>query len=186
MKVFKVEIEEVLQHVYEIEAETLDEAIAIAEDRYHRQEYVLDAEDYKGAEFREFKDEVWKVEIESICKRYSDKDFMIAVYLAIRYNNKTFKEDINDNHIDKISKEIKNKLTLFDEGLNRKIDRIIMNRENKMYFKVGEIRPYALGRIVYEGKIIKVDEEKYEYTVEDLETKQQYVLPEVSVFIGDD
>jgi len=125
-------------------------------------------------------------EIESICKRYSDKDFMVAVYLAIRYSNKTFKEDINDNHIDKISKEIKNKLTLFDEGLNRKIDRIIMNRENKMYFKVGEIRPYALGRIVYEGKIIKVDEEKYEYTVEDLETKQQYVLPEVSVFIGDD
>ena len=63
MKVFKVEIEEVLQHVYEIEAETLDKAIAIAEDRYHRQEYVLDAEDYKGVEFREFKDEVWKVEI---------------------------------------------------------------------------------------------------------------------------
>ena len=58
MKVFKVEIEEVLQHVYEIEAETLDEAIAIAEDRYHRQEYVLDAEDYKGVEFREFKDGV--------------------------------------------------------------------------------------------------------------------------------
>jgi len=58
LKVFKVEIEEVLQHVYEIEAETLDKAIAIAEDRYHRQEYVLDAEDYKGAEFREFKDGV--------------------------------------------------------------------------------------------------------------------------------
>lgn len=60
MKKFQIEIEEILQHVYEIEAESLDEAISIAEDRYHDQEYVLDAEDYKGVEFREYKDEVIK------------------------------------------------------------------------------------------------------------------------------
>lgn len=60
MKKFQIEIEEILQHVYEIEAESLDEAISIAEDRYHDQEYVLDSEDYKGVEFREYKDEVIK------------------------------------------------------------------------------------------------------------------------------
>ena len=60
MKKFQIEIEEILQHVYEIEAKSIDDALSIAQDRYHNQEYVLDAEDYKGVEFREYKDEVIK------------------------------------------------------------------------------------------------------------------------------
>ena len=54
---FNIEIEETLQHVYEIEANSLEEAISIAHDRYRNEEYILDENDYKGAEFREYKDE---------------------------------------------------------------------------------------------------------------------------------
>ncbi len=59
-KVYKIEIEETLQKVVEIEANSLDEAIDIAQNRYSNQEYILDYEDYKGVEYREHKDEVTK------------------------------------------------------------------------------------------------------------------------------
>lgn len=59
-KVYQIEIEETLQRVVKIEANSLDEAIDIAQNRYSNQEYVLDYEDYKGVEFSEYKDEVIK------------------------------------------------------------------------------------------------------------------------------
>lgn len=59
-KVYDIEIEEVLQKVVKIEANSLDEAIDIAQNKYSNQEYVLDYEDYKDVEFREYKDEVMK------------------------------------------------------------------------------------------------------------------------------
>ena len=55
-----------------------------------------------------------------------------------------------------------------------------------MDYKVNEIRPYARGRYVYRGKIVDVDHEKKTYTIEDLETKEAYVISEEFVFIGDD
>ena len=55
-----------------------------------------------------------------------------------------------------------------------------------MYFKVGEIRPYLLGQTVYYGKTLKVDEENETYLLEDLETKEQHIVDEDDVFIGDD
>ena len=59
-KTYKIEIEELLQHVYDIEANSLEEAIDIAREKYSNEEYVLDYQDYKGTEFREYKDEVFK------------------------------------------------------------------------------------------------------------------------------
>lgn len=59
-KVYDIEIEEISQKVVKIEANSLDEAIDIAQNRYSNQEYILDYEDYKGVEFREYKDEVMK------------------------------------------------------------------------------------------------------------------------------
>lgn len=59
-KVYKIEIEETLQRVVEIEANSPEEAIDIAQNRYSNQEYILDYEDYKGVEYREHKDEVIK------------------------------------------------------------------------------------------------------------------------------
>ena len=55
-----------------------------------------------------------------------------------------------------------------------------------MYFKVGEIRPYLLGQTVYYGKILKVDEENETYLLEDSDTKEQQIVDEDYVFMGDD
>lgn len=55
-----------------------------------------------------------------------------------------------------------------------------------MYFKVGQIRPYLLGNTVYYGKILEVDEDNETYLMEDTETKEQHVIDQDDVFIGDD
>ncbi len=59
-KVYEIEIEEVLQKVVKIEANSLDEAIDIAKEKYSNEEYILDYEDYKGTEFKEYNDEKQK------------------------------------------------------------------------------------------------------------------------------
>ncbi|MBS5853635.1 MAG: DpnD/PcfM family protein [Clostridium sp.] len=59
-KIYQIEIEETLQKVVKIKADSLDEAIDIAQNRYSNQEYILDYEDYKGVEFRQYKDEIIK------------------------------------------------------------------------------------------------------------------------------
>ena len=67
-KTYKIEIEETLQRIVDIQANSLDEAIDIAQNRYSNQEYVLDYEDYKGVEYREYKDEVIKE------KKYKERE----------------------------------------------------------------------------------------------------------------
>lgn len=59
-KTYKIEIEETLQKVVDIQANSLDEAIDIAQERYKNEEYILNEDDFKGAEFSEYKDEVIK------------------------------------------------------------------------------------------------------------------------------
>lgn len=59
-KIYNIEIEETLQKVVKIEANSLEEAIQIADEKYSNEEYVLDYQDYKGTEFREYKDEIVK------------------------------------------------------------------------------------------------------------------------------
>lgn len=60
MKKFQIKIEEILQNVYEIDAESLEDAISIAEDRYNRQEYELTPECLKETNFEEYKTEIIK------------------------------------------------------------------------------------------------------------------------------
>ena len=62
MKTYKVEIEEILQNVYDIEANSLEEAINIAEERYRNEEYILEAEDLKKTNLREYQDEITRDE----------------------------------------------------------------------------------------------------------------------------
>ena len=57
MKIYEIEIEEVLQKVVKVTADSLDEAIDKVEEEYRNEKYVLDYNDFKGVEFREFKDE---------------------------------------------------------------------------------------------------------------------------------
>lgn len=59
-KEYEIEIEELLQKVVKIRANSLEEAIDIAKEKYSNEEYILDYQDYKGTEFREYKDEVIK------------------------------------------------------------------------------------------------------------------------------
>lgn len=55
-KEYEIEIEEILQRIVKVRANSLDEAIAIVRNKYLNQEYILDYQDYKGTEFREYKD----------------------------------------------------------------------------------------------------------------------------------
>ena len=59
-KEYEIEIEETLQKVVKVKANSLDEAIDIVEEKYRNQEYILDSEDFKGVEFSEYKDEIIK------------------------------------------------------------------------------------------------------------------------------
>lgn len=53
-KIYHVEIEEILQDVYDIEANSYEEAEEIARERYRNEEYILEAETLKETNFREF------------------------------------------------------------------------------------------------------------------------------------
>lgn len=65
-KIFKIEIEEILQKVYDIEATSVEEAINIAEEKYHNEEYVLDYNSLQETNFREFKDNLVKDSVSHI------------------------------------------------------------------------------------------------------------------------
>ena len=56
-KVYQIEIEETLQKVVKVKANSLAEAINKVDERYSNEEYVLNENDYKGVEFREKKEE---------------------------------------------------------------------------------------------------------------------------------
>ena len=49
-KIYNIEIEEILQKVVKIKANSLEEALQIVDERYSNEEYILDYQDYKGTE----------------------------------------------------------------------------------------------------------------------------------------
>lgn len=55
-----------------------------------------------------------------------------------------------------------------------------------MLFREGQIKPYVIGKYVQYGKILKVNEKDETYTIEDLKTKEVYIVDEDDVFLGDD
>lgn len=60
MNKYNIEVEEILQKVVEIEANSLDEALDIAEEKYRNEEIILDYESLKETNYREFADEINK------------------------------------------------------------------------------------------------------------------------------
>lgn len=68
-KTYEIEIEEVLQRVVKVKANSLDEAIDKVSERYNNQEYILDENDFKGVEYREYKDQVIKEKNKRIMER---------------------------------------------------------------------------------------------------------------------
>ena len=51
MKTYQVEIKETLCMTIEIEAENAQQAEAMAQEAYNKKEYILDAQNFTGAEF---------------------------------------------------------------------------------------------------------------------------------------
>lgn len=58
MKTYKIEVEEILQNVYDIQANSLEEAIDKAQEMYRNEEIVLDYEAWKETNYREYQDVV--------------------------------------------------------------------------------------------------------------------------------
>lgn len=56
MKTFKIEVRETLSRIIEIEANSIDDALAKAEELYKKEEIVLNAEDSTNTDFLEFED----------------------------------------------------------------------------------------------------------------------------------
>ncbi len=59
-KNYEIEIEETLRKVVKINANSLEEAIDIAREKYSNEEFVLDYQDYKNTDFREYRNEILK------------------------------------------------------------------------------------------------------------------------------
>ena len=57
-KIYQIEVEEILQKVVEIEADSLDEAIDKARQQYSDEEIILYAECLMETNFSEYRDEV--------------------------------------------------------------------------------------------------------------------------------
>lgn len=57
-QVYQIEIEEILQRVVKVKASSLEEAIDKVEQRYKNEKYVLDYNDFKGVDFREYKNKI--------------------------------------------------------------------------------------------------------------------------------
>lgn len=55
MAIYKIEIEEILQNIIEVEADSLEKALAITQEKYANDEIELDAFDLKETNFREVK-----------------------------------------------------------------------------------------------------------------------------------
>lgn len=56
METFKIEIQEFLSRIIEVEAEHIDEAISKVKRMYQREEIILDSEDYVTTEIEEYND----------------------------------------------------------------------------------------------------------------------------------
>ncbi len=67
--------------------------------------------------------------IEEKSQKYTNDEFILAVYLLIRYGKSTFENYIDSTDLDKIHKELKQRHTLFDEELNYIVDKILNNKE---------------------------------------------------------
>ncbi len=57
METFKIEIQEFLSKIIEVEAENIDEAISKIKETYKNAEVILDSSDFVTSEIKEYKDE---------------------------------------------------------------------------------------------------------------------------------
>lgn len=151
MPKFQIEIEEILQRIENVEANDLDEALDIVSDKYENQEIILDSEDFKEHEIREYRNEVRILDLEkdsifdidygkailldgnkelALIKKLNTKEYPYAVITGLKVNKcKTFFEWNNGSYFQNLSEACKKY-----EDLNKNIEK----KNGLMYSELGE------------------------------------------------
>lgn len=68
-------------------------------------------------------------EIDNISQKNYDDDFILAVYIYVRYGLFEFNNYICDDELEKINKVLKQHITIFDENINDEV-KMILNDDN--------------------------------------------------------
>lgn len=68
--------------------------------------------------------------VDNTSDKYTNEEFIIAVYLLIRFGRHTVDNYVDSSELEEIRKEIKKHNSIFDEELNYNIDKILNNKEN--------------------------------------------------------
>lgn len=67
--------------------------------------------------------------VDDMSEKYTNEEFIIAVYLLIRFGKSTIDNYIDGSDFEEIKKEIKSHKSIFDEELNYNIDKILNAEE---------------------------------------------------------
>lgn len=151
MQKFQIEIEEISQRVEEVEANSLDEALEKIEEKYDAEEIVLDYEDFKSHEIREYRD---CVRVEDLVKDAiidinfgqaiileKEKDWALIKKLGVEespyvvtnglgvHKGKTYFDWLQGSHYRNLTEASK----VFEEraGMNKNINDIIFDKLGK-------------------------------------------------------
>ena len=155
MKKFQIEIEEILQKVVEVEAETLNEAIENVEEQYSNEEIVLDAEDFKEGSVGEYISEVREDDLDKIfetntgeaiilegdkhlalIKRLNIEDNPYVVVTDIKPNKyKTAFEWLNGTYF----QNIKDAIYKYNELNELRESGILKNQNSILYSELGKV-----------------------------------------------
>ena len=181
MKKFQIEIEEISQRVEDIEANNLEEALEKVEDKYNAGEIVLDYEDFKDHEVREYRNCVREEDL--VRDAIIDINFGQAIILekekeTLQKENakdriKSLEKQVFDKevHIGNLEAEIKsynskmetyaNELRLISNSLSWKITKPLrylswmFSLKSKASFIDRILPPGSRKRIKYDEKVAK-------------------------------
>lgn len=147
MKKFQIEIEEISQRVEEVEANDLEEALEKIEEKYDKEEIVLDYEDFKSHEVREYrdcvkeedlvKDAIIDINFGQAIILEKEKDFALIKKLGVEespyvvttglgvHKSKTYFDWLQGSHYKNLTEASK----MFEEraGINKNINDVIFD-----------------------------------------------------------
>ena len=69
-------------------------------------------------------------ELDNISEKNYDNDFILAIYIYIRYGLFQFNNYICNDELEEINKILKQRCTIFDEDINNEVQKILNNVED--------------------------------------------------------
>lgn len=101
---FNIEVEEIFQRVIQVEADSLEEAIKNVQQKWYDGEIVLDSEDFKDGDVREYKDVVIKKEIDKCA--HCGKELVKGVSRLVTSDDEVycFDDECYKAHLEKFNK----------------------------------------------------------------------------------